>query len=227
MTKDMSVPTEPIGSIPRPVALLEAMTALAAGRITEEQLHSAEEKALRDTIARFEETDFPVISDGEQTKPSFAMYPLPDGVVIPFVDGHMRRLPRLTAGRFGYGVHAAHYDGRIRRQHASAVFCASSPCDCWSADAPHVGFHGHHVPSRSPGLWRFAAISSTSCFLRGWAYRKSHSMVATNVTLLHCAQNLTQYQFAKDKIAGTGPFWFPSGKTLRFQLPGPGTAIVA
>jgi hypothetical protein len=29
------------------------------------------------------------------------------------------------------------------------------------------------------------------------------------------------------KIAGTGPFLFPSGKKLRFQLPGPGTAIVA
>jgi 5-methyltetrahydropteroyltriglutamate--homocysteine methyltransferase len=130
VTKNMSIPTEPIGSIPRSVALLEAMTALAAGRITEEQLHSAEEKALRDTIARFEETDFPVISDGEQTKPSFAMYPLAGlqnlgsrrGSDSVFVDGHMRRLPRLTAGRFGYGVHAAHCDGRIRRQHASAVF---------------------------------------------------------------------------------------------------------
>jgi hypothetical protein len=29
------------------------------------------------------------------------------------------------------------------------------------------------------------------------------------------------------RFAGTGPFSFSSGKTLRFQLPGPGTAIVA
>ena len=57
-----------------------------------------------------------MLSDGEQTKPSFATYPLsglknlaPDGVVIPFADGHTRQLPRLTAGPFRYGVHAAEY----------------------------------------------------------------------------------------------------------------------
>jgi 5-methyltetrahydropteroyltriglutamate--homocysteine methyltransferase len=72
--------------------------------------------ALRDTIRRFEETGSPVITDGEQTKPSFATYPLsglsnlaPEGVTIPFADGHVRRLPCLTAGPFRYGVHAAGY----------------------------------------------------------------------------------------------------------------------
>jgi hypothetical protein len=30
-------------------------------------------------------------------------------------------------------------------------------------------------------------------------HRKSHSAVFTNVTLLHCAQNLRQYQFARDR----------------------------
>lgn len=46
--------------------------------------------ALRETIAEFEATGSPVITDGEQTKPSFATYPLAglanlaaDGVVIP------------------------------------------------------------------------------------------------------------------------------------------------
>ena len=65
---------------------------------------------------RFQLTGSPVISDGEQTKPSFATYPLsglahlaPDGVVIPFADGHVRQLPRLTRGPFRYGVHAAFY----------------------------------------------------------------------------------------------------------------------
>jgi 5-methyltetrahydropteroyltriglutamate--homocysteine methyltransferase len=33
----------------------------------------------------------------------------PDGVVIPFEDGHTRQLPRLTSGPFRYGVHAAAY----------------------------------------------------------------------------------------------------------------------
>src|SRR6202166_939643 len=109
----MPIPTEPIGSIPRTADLLAAMRAHAAGRISAEQLKIAEESALRDTISRLEETGSPVITDGEQTKPSFATYPLSglrnlasDGVVIPFADGHTRQLPKLTAGPFRYGVHA-------------------------------------------------------------------------------------------------------------------------
>ena len=34
----------------------------------------------------------------------------------------------------------------------------------------------------------------------GCAYRKPHSAVFTKVTLLHCAQNLPQYQFARDRF---------------------------
>ncbi len=67
-------------------------------------------------MRRFEQTGSPIISDGEQTKPGFATYPLagltslaPDGVVIPFADGHTRQLPRLTAGPFRYAVHAESY----------------------------------------------------------------------------------------------------------------------
>lgn len=105
--------TEPIGSIPRPAALLHAITGFQAGTVTQQALDNAYASALRDTIERFEQTGSPVISDGEQTKSSFATYPLagitnlaPDGVVIPFADGHTRQLPRLTAGPFRYGRHA-------------------------------------------------------------------------------------------------------------------------
>jgi len=105
--------TEPIGSIPRPLSLIQAMTAFQAGEMKREELDVAYDRALRDTIKRFEQTGSPVITDGEQTKPSFATYPLsgldnlePDGVVIPFADGHQRQLPRLADGPFRYGVHA-------------------------------------------------------------------------------------------------------------------------
>jgi 5-methyltetrahydropteroyltriglutamate--homocysteine methyltransferase len=61
-----------------------------------------------------EATGSPIITDGEQTKSSFATYPLHgltnldgDGVVIPFADGHTRQLPKLTAGPFRYGRHAS------------------------------------------------------------------------------------------------------------------------
>jgi 5-methyltetrahydropteroyltriglutamate--homocysteine methyltransferase len=112
----MSIATEPIGSIPRPAELLAMMQKHAEGRISDDALCAAEDAALRDTIERFERTGSPVISDGEQTKPSFDTYPLagskslaPDGVVIPFADGHTRQLPRLTAGPFRFGTYAVAY----------------------------------------------------------------------------------------------------------------------
>ncbi len=78
--------------------------------------------AVRDTIDRFQETGSPVISDGEQAKPSFATYPIqglkdlaPDGVIITFADGHTRQLPRLTAGPFHYHAYAATYLDRAKR----------------------------------------------------------------------------------------------------------------
>ena len=68
------------------------------------------EEAVRDTVARFEATGSPVITDGEQRKyHNFLTYcvhglpnMLPDGFRIPFAAGHTRRMPRLTAGPFRY-----------------------------------------------------------------------------------------------------------------------------
>jgi 5-methyltetrahydropteroyltriglutamate--homocysteine methyltransferase len=112
----MAIPTEAIGSIPRPQTLIDTMVSFHAGSANREALDAAYNDALKDTIQRLEETGSPVLTDGEQTKPSFATYPLSglqnlasDGAVIPFADGHTRQLPRLTAGPFRYGVHAAEY----------------------------------------------------------------------------------------------------------------------
>jgi 5-methyltetrahydropteroyltriglutamate--homocysteine methyltransferase len=112
----MKILTEPIGSIPRSPELLQAMRAFHAGQLDKAAFDAATEAALKDTLTRFEATGSPVLSDGEQSKPSFATYPLtgvgnlaPDGAVIPFADGHTRQLPRLTAGPFRYGTYAVDY----------------------------------------------------------------------------------------------------------------------
>ena len=112
----MPLPTEPIGSIPRPLYLLEGMEAFGAGEITKAQLDELYDAAVRDTLEQFEATGSPIVSDGEQRKPSFATYPLagldtlaPDGVPITFADGHVRQLPVITAGPFRYGTHADAY----------------------------------------------------------------------------------------------------------------------
>ena len=117
----MAILTEPIGSIPRPASLIQSIAAFQAGQLSREILEEAYTNALRDTIKRLEQTGSPVITDGEQTKPSFATYPLSgldnlasDGVTIPFADGHVRQLPRLTKGPFRYGVHAASYTQAAR-----------------------------------------------------------------------------------------------------------------
>ena len=133
----MTIPTEPIGSIPRPAELLGAMEGHAAGRIVPSELDSAFENAVRDTLLRFEATGSPIITDGEQRKSSFATYPLEGldtlasgGVVILFKDGHARQLPRLARGPFRYAKHAGEYVKRAKphanRPLKQAVISASA-----------------------------------------------------------------------------------------------------
>lgn len=146
----MPIPTEPIGSIPRPPQLIEAMQAFAAGKLSAEELGRMGDEAVRDTISRFEATGSPVISDGEQTKPSFATYPIhglenvaPGGVTIPFADGHTRQLPRLTAGPFRYQVHAASYLEQAKRHAHVPVKQAVIAASALSLLYPQDGIDGY------------------------------------------------------------------------------------
>jgi 5-methyltetrahydropteroyltriglutamate--homocysteine methyltransferase len=150
MLPRMAIPTEPIGSIPRPPALIETIIAFNNKKTTSEALEAANAEALRDTIQRFEQTGSPIITDGEQTKPSFATYPLsgltnlaPDGVTIPFADGHVRQLPRLTAGPFRYGVHAAGYLKAARHYTRSPVKQAVISASALSLLYPTAGIPGY------------------------------------------------------------------------------------
>src|ERR1700674_1473522 len=110
----MTIPTEPIGSIPRPLELIEA---LEKGDSEDPKLEPLYEDAIRDTVQRFEATGAPVITDGEQRKyHNFWTYSVhgldntaPDGFKIPFSAGHVRRMPRLTQGPFHYKVYADRY----------------------------------------------------------------------------------------------------------------------
>ncbi|MPZ46538.1 MAG: 5-methyltetrahydropteroyltriglutamate--homocysteine methyltransferase [Betaproteobacteria bacterium] len=107
----MSLPTEPIGSIPRPAPLIEAVATYGSEDPRVEPLY---QEAVRDTVREFEMTGSPVISDGEQRKyHNFWDYPVqglintaPDGFRIPFAAGHIRRMPRLVRGPFSYRRYA-------------------------------------------------------------------------------------------------------------------------
>jgi 5-methyltetrahydropteroyltriglutamate--homocysteine methyltransferase len=108
------IPTEPIGSVPRPLALIEAFEQRGSDDPSLEALY---DDAIRDTIERFEATGSPVITDGEQRKYhdfwTYSVHGLPntapDGFRIPFAAGHTRRMPRLTAGPFRYRRYADSY----------------------------------------------------------------------------------------------------------------------
>src|SRR5438445_1996903 len=133
----ISIPTEPIGSIPRPLALIERVAQAGSGDANEDpDLAPLFEDAVRDTLERFEATGSPVVTDGEQRKYSgFATYCVhgllntaPDGFTIPFADGHTRRLSRLTYGPFRYRRYADRYlDVAMRYTHVPVKQAVISP----------------------------------------------------------------------------------------------------
>lgn len=129
----MIIPTEPIGSIPRPSRLLEALSAMDGA---DPRLESLYEEAVRDTIEHFEATGSPVISDGEQRKyHNFWTYCVeglpntaPDGFKIPFSAGQVRRMPRLTRGSFRYMRGAdAYLDEALKYAHVPVKQAVISP----------------------------------------------------------------------------------------------------
>jgi methionine synthase II (cobalamin-independent) len=117
------IPTEPVGSLPRPSKLQQAYGQYDAGEITHDQLEAEQDKAVRDSIERGEATGEPIISDGEQRWSSFATYAITDTLAgtgladhlagdggqyfAIFADGHRRQLPRLAGGPFRYKTYAA------------------------------------------------------------------------------------------------------------------------
>ncbi len=146
----MRIPTEPIGSVPRPAYLQQAMVDASAGTLSQKQLDAAIEKAVRETVRLFEESGSPVITDGEQAKPSFATYPIhgcdniaPGGVTIPFADGHVRQLPRLTAGPFCYKTYASSYVAGARRVTVLPVKQAVISASALSLLYPQEGISGY------------------------------------------------------------------------------------
>jgi 5-methyltetrahydropteroyltriglutamate--homocysteine methyltransferase len=144
------LPTEPIGSVPRPPELLEAMRGHAAGTVTDAQLEQQFETAVRDTVRRFEDAGEQIVTDGEQRKPSFATYPIagatnlaPGGVTIPFADGHTRQLPLLTRGPFRYQTYAASYLEGARRHTKRPLKQAVISASALSLLYPEAGLAGY------------------------------------------------------------------------------------
>src|ERR1700689_1485444 len=129
----MTIPTEPIGSIPRPLGFLRV---IGQPGILRPALKSLYEEAVRDTIKQFEATGSPVVTDGEQRKyHNFWTYCVeglpntaPDGFQIPFSAGHTRRMLRITGGPFRYRRPAdAYLEIALRYAHVPVKQAVISP----------------------------------------------------------------------------------------------------
>lgn len=170
----MTLPTEPIGSIPRPQALVDGMEAAAAGRLPAEGLEALFDDAVRDTLRRFEATGSPVITDGEQRKQSFVTYPIagldtlaPGGVTIPFEDGHRRQLPVLTAGPFRYATPAWTYLDGARPFTIVALKQAVISASALSLLYPADGLAGYPREAFLDDLVAQATAEIRGCLERG------------------------------------------------------------
>ena len=120
----MPIPTELVGSLPRPMKLQEAYADYDEGKITFEQLQAVQDAAAEDSIKRLEQTGEPIVTDGEQRESSFATYTMTDTLAgtgladslagdgqffAIFDDGHHRQLPRITGGPFRYKTYASEF----------------------------------------------------------------------------------------------------------------------
>jgi 5-methyltetrahydropteroyltriglutamate--homocysteine methyltransferase len=169
----MTIPTEPIGSIPRPPRLIQAIA--ASGDHADPKLDPLYEEAVRDTIACFEATGSPVITDGEQKKyHNFWTYCVdglpntsPDGFKIPFAAGHIRHMPRLTSGPFRYKMSADRFlDVAMRYAHVPVKQAVISP-SALSLMYPADGLHGYTRDEFIDDLLREHEAEVRACLQKG------------------------------------------------------------
>ena len=168
----MTIPTEPIGSIPRPAHLIAAVARAGAEA---RELDALYDEAVRDTIERFEATGSPVVTDGEQRKHhNFWTYSVqglpntaPDGFKIPFAAGHTRRMPRLTGGPFRYRRYADSFlDAAQRHAHAPLKQAVISP-SALSLMYPAEGIEGYSREAFLEDLLREHETEVRRCLEKG------------------------------------------------------------
>ena len=168
----MNLPTEPIGSIPRPPWLIEAVAEHGADHPSTMPLF---QRAVRDTVHSFEETGSPVVADGEQRKyHNFWDYPVhglantaPDGFRIPFAAGHTRRMPRLTRGPFRYKRYADAFLAEAQRYTTLPVKQAVISPSALSLMYPADGLPGYSRDQFIEDLIREHETEIRRCLGRG------------------------------------------------------------
>ena len=220
------IPTEPIGSLPRPPPLLEALETIGADNPELDPLYEA---AVRDTVASFEATGSPVITDGEQRKYhnfwTYCVHGLPnthpDGFRIPFAAGHTRRMPRLTSGPFRYARYADSYLDVAQRYARLPVKQAVISPSALSLMYPAEGIPGYSREQFIEDLLGEHEVEIRRCFAKG-AYKvqidftegRFAMKVDPSGALLHSfidLNNLALARFSDEERARIGVHTCPGG----------------
>ena len=121
----MPIPTELVGSLPRPMKLQEAYQAYDDGQDRlRRTCRPSRTRPPRTRSGASRRPARPYVTDGEQRESSFATYPITDTLAgtgladnlagdgqffAIFDDGHHRQLPRLTGGPFRYKTFASEF----------------------------------------------------------------------------------------------------------------------
>src|SRR3954464_3443820 len=126
----MPIPTELVGSLPRPERLQDAYQDYDDGKIDWPQLQAQQDAAAEGAIKPLEAPGEPIVTDGEQRESSFATYSITDTLAGTGLadnlagdgqffavsdDGHHRQLPRLTGGPFRYKTFASEFVEKNRK----------------------------------------------------------------------------------------------------------------
>lgn len=164
------LPTEPVGSIPRPERYQRALASIRNQALVDQEA----EAAVRETVAKFEATGSPIITDGEQTKSSFLHYVFegadnigPGSIAVGFTDGHKRDIPQLLAGPFRYGTYADKYVRQAKALTERPVKVAVMSVHALSLIYPANGIDGYSKDQFLDDLVAEAAKEIVLCFEAG------------------------------------------------------------
>lgn len=168
-----ALPTEPVGSLPRPARLQRVVLDAETGLAPLSELRTEQDLAVLDTLQRMSETGSPIITDGEQRRQSFASYPLgtddvDEGPVFAvFADGHHRVIPSLARAPFAFQAWAAD-DVRAAREVTSLPLkqAVISP-SMLSLMVPESGLGEYSRAEFLEDVVRGCATDITRCFQAG------------------------------------------------------------
>ncbi|CAF1257858.1 unnamed protein product [Rotaria sordida] len=170
--------SELVGSIPRPDELIVAQRSYRYGMISRNQLNTLRQKAIHTTVQELEATGSSVLTDGEQTKPSFLTYPIyalvdecytfsANCFALTFSDGHQRSLPRLAKAPFRYAIYAHTYIDEAKKHTNLPIKQAVIAPSALSMVYPEATIEGYSREKFLADLMSEAETDIRECFASG------------------------------------------------------------